>query len=194
MTDTTPETSCAAAPVRSADALENAGSAGSAESGALTLRPSLADASAAAELFGFAAADFLRVIYLEPPGSAQQTGEEAVASIVFGLAALFEETSGIVDLPEGFTLHGAAERLRPQLAKRIFVMAPEDRELFAEDRAVVALAVNVFFEELLARTDAWLEHEGVAPESVDEEAIHAFLSDADEHEWMLGWAKRLLGS
>ena len=154
--------------------------------GALQVRPSLSDSSAAAELFSCAASDFLHAIYF----SRSADTEERVSQIVFGLAALFEEQSGIVELPAGFTIAGAAKRLRPFLSKRLNAMEPEDRAIFEDDAAVVTLAVNAFFEELLVRADAWLELKGGV---MNEEALHEFLASSVIHDWMLGWAKRILG-
>ena len=148
--------------------------------GALQVRPSLSDSSAAAELFSCAASDFLHAIYF----SRSADTEERVSQIVFGLAALFEK------LPAGFTIAGAAKRLRPFLSKRLNAMEPEDRAIFEDDAAVVTLAVNAFFEELLVRADAWLELKGGV---MTEEALHEFLASSVIHDWMLGWAKRILG-
>ena len=154
--------------------------------GALQLRPSLSDPAAAAELFSCAASDFLHAIYFASPAGT----EERVAQIVFGLAALFEEKSGIVELPHGFTIARAAKRLRPHLLKRLNAMEPEDRAIFEDDAAVVTLAVNVFFEELLVKADQWLELRGGA---MNEDVIHELLASQLIHDWMLDWAKRILG-
>ena len=60
-------------------------------SGALSIRPSLADPTAAAELFGCAASDFLHAVYGQHAGmESEGESDERIAAIVFGLAALFE--------------------------------------------------------------------------------------------------------
>lgn len=153
--------------------------------GALVARPNLGDADSAAELFSYAAADFLHGIYGTP---GESFNEEAVAGIVFSLAALLEGTSGIVDLPDGFTLSGAAARLRPVLERRINAMSIEDRKIFDEDEAVVTLALNVFFEDLVRKADERF-NEGPA----DDEALHAFLADDEVYGWIRGEACRILG-
>lgn len=158
----------------------------SSHSGALALRPSLADPAAAAKLFACAASDFLHAIY-RPQSNAS---EEEISTIVFGMAALFEDASGIVDLPKGFSTASAAKRLRPYVEKRINTMSPEDRSLFEDDAGVVALAVNMFFEELLVRADAWLELRGA---EMDEAEMHEFLASDATHLWMINWAERILG-
>ena len=150
-------------------------------SGALSIRPSLADPTAAAELFGCAASDFLHAVYGQHAG---------IAAIVFGLAALFEDQSGIVELPAGFSTAKAGARLRQQLGRRLNAMSSEDRKLFDDDAQIVTLAVNVFFEELLMMADAWFQTTDREP---DEAAFHDFLSQETLHAWMLGWAEKILG-
>mgnify|MGYP000540465675 FL=1 len=84
-------------------------------SGALSIRPSLADPTAAAELFGCAASDFLHAVYGQHAGmESEDESDERIAAIVFGLAALFEDQSGIVELPAGFSTAKAGARLRQQ--------------------------------------------------------------------------------
>ena len=127
-------------------------------SGALSIRPSLADPTAAAELFGCAASDFLHAVYGQHAGmESEGESDERIAAIVFGLAALFEDQSGIVELPAGFSTAKAGARLRQQLSRRLNAMSAEDRKLFDDDAQIVTLAVNVFFEELLMMADAWFQ-------------------------------------
>lgn len=60
-------------------------------SGALSIRPSLADPTAAAELFGCAASDFLHAVYGQHAGmESEDESDERIAAIVFGLAALLK--------------------------------------------------------------------------------------------------------
>ena len=135
-------------------------------SGALSIRPSLADPTAAAELFGCAASDFLHAVYGQHAGmESEDESDERIAAIVFGLAALFEDQSGIVELPAGFSTAKAGAQ-------------------------IVTLAVNVFFEELLMMADAWFQTTDREP---DEAAFHDFLSQETLHAWMLGWAEKILG-
>lgn len=164
---------------------------GASTSGALSVRPSLADPGAASELFACAASDFLHAVYLQEQSSLSAgDGDERVAAIVFGLAALFEDQSGFVDLPPGFSTAAAGARLRPKLSRRLGAMDAEDRALFEDDAQLVTLAINVFFEELLMTADAWFQTAGREPGS---EAFHEFLSQTSVHQWMLGWAEEILG-
>ena len=159
-------------------------------SGALSIRPSLADPTAAAELFGCAASDFLHAVYGQHAGmESEGESDERIAAIVFGLAALFEDQSGIVELPAGFSTAKAGARLRQQLSRRLNAMSAEDRKLFDDDAQIVTLAVNVFFEELLMMADAWFQTTDREP---DEAAFHDFLSQETLHAWMLGWAEKIL--
>lgn len=158
--------------------------------GALSVRPSLADPAAAAELFACAASDFLHAVYAAPETASGEDGDVRVARIVFGLAALFEDQSGIVELPLGFSTAAAGARLRPSFARRLAAMSPEDRSLFDDDAQIVTLAVNVFFEELLMTADAWFQTTGRAP---DDGAFHDFLAQAQVHAWLGRWAERILG-
>lgn len=160
-------------------------------SGALSILPSLADPTAAAELFGCAASDFLHAVYGQHAGmESEGESDERIAAIVFGLAALFEDQSGIVELPAGFSTAKAGARLRQQLGRRLNAMSAEDRKLFDDDAQIVTLAVNVFFEELLMMADAWFQTTDREP---DEAAFHDFLSQETLHAWMLGWAEKILG-
>jgi len=113
----------------------------------------------------------------------EDESDERIAAIVFGLAALFEDQSGIVELPAGFSTAKAGARLRQQLSRRLNAMSAEDRKLFDDDAQIVTLAVNVFFEELLMMADAWFQTTDREP---DEAAFHDFLSQETLHAWMLG--------
>ena len=159
------------------------------ESTALAVPPTLEDPDTLAELLTYAGGEFLRALRMEDPEEAARK----VSEVLFGLAGVFSEESGIVQLPKGWTLAGAGARLRNDeiVVARLKELSDEDRALFDEDDQIIVLAIQVFFEEIEELARDWFERNNA--EAFDDEAIHRFLADPVVHLMVLEFGSWLLG-
>lgn len=159
------------------------------ESTALAVPPTLEDPDTLAELLTYAGGEFLRALRIEDPEEAARK----VSEVLFGLAGVFSEESGIVQLPKGWTLAGAGARLRNDeiVVARLKELSDEDRALFDEDDQIIVLAIQVFFEEIEELARDWFERNHA--EAFDDEAIHRFLADPVVHLMVLEFGSWLLG-
>ena len=159
------------------------------ESTALAVPPTLEDPDTLAELLTYAGGEFLCALRIEDPEEAARK----VSEVLFGLAGVFSEESGIVQLPKGWTLAGAGARLRNDeiVVARLKELSDEDRALFDEDDQIIVLAIQVFFEEIEELARDWFERNNA--EAFDDEAIHRFLADPVVHLMVLEFGSWLLG-
>lgn len=124
-------------------------------SGAVVALPSIGDPAVLADILMYSGRDALSVMMTE------DGDPNDYAKIVFGVASIFMGNTDSLELPAGWDPQKAGAALRPVLAEVLDEMPEEDRETFADDESLLALAVMTCFQEAASIAEAWAETNGV---------------------------------